>query len=840
LSDKLEPDAENLTIKGFTFDNLRIDNYYAQAGSNTNLITGNVIENNIFSNVMGTAVYLRDGRDAPGSYSSGVSVSYNKIISPASAGGVDYNAGSGILVYGAENSSIVSNVVTNPAYNGIQLARDNAMTVSGNIATGCAQPALQIAQWNDGTNTISDNTFSTTSTSKAAVRLYGFTNNYYPVFSFSGNTIQNSKYGIQIGREDTGLNDIINADYSFTGNTFTNITDHKLIVYLTSQASPAEVAEMDTYFAQIYGSGSRSQLITSSTPYTYVVEMGPVQNVTRGTYYWTIQAAINDAITTNGDHITVAAGTYNLSGMGGSVWEPVSVTKSLTITGAGSGTTILDATGSSDQCDVVAIRASNVTIEGFTIKNGTYGLRIPGYAYASNVSNLSFTDVVVEYNRASGVVFDGLTVKSDITFDECSFNHNGGRGLYSAGGTINNIELTNCIASYNVNSGVNLQGTQTNVTITGGEYNYNTGVASPEAYGSGIWLEYTTGAEINGVTAIGNGSIYPSHGIYVKSNSAQVDITNCEISNSLYGIFYLSVTADASNDATGNVISNCTYGLADFHGKGNTHTLNEISNCANGIYLGGTLGVLVIEDNILNDNPIQVKNVSTLGVPLDMNAVLANNTYDSAFLVGQVIYRGFAIDLVTGWNLISSPIVPEDLDMEAVLAPLIDGGYLIKAQDEAGNALIYNNGWINNMPDFAMTEGYYVKVNADCTLPIFGDPVSLPMTIDLATGWNIISYPYLTPEAAMTILQPLIDDGKLVKAQNDQGGTIIYNNGQWIDTLGNFETGEGYYVKVNAPTQLIHTAPSKGRSAGQNKSLDGRSKSKNTNSDRNIKPSIFN
>lgn len=316
------------------------------------------------------------------------------------------------------------------------------------------------------------------------------------------------------------------------------------------------------------------------------------------------------------------------------------------------------------------------------------------------------------------------------------------------------------------------------------------------------------------------------------------------------GIYVYAVgDGDISIDMQNNIISNFDYGLIVYEfgavPSGSIFNLsltngNSFDELDYAIYTGAVnwTSTPVVSGNIFLTNPIHFYDEDALNLSAYMPPV---NTYESSFLYGQAIYySGFSIDLVTGWNLISSPLVPENADMEAVLAPLIDGGYLIKAQNETGNSLIWNGtAWINNIGDFQMAEGYYVQVNADCTLPIFGNPVSLPMTVTLNPGWNIITFPYMTDQAAMTILQPLIDDNKLVKVQNDSGGAIAYNGVFWIDTIGSFETGEGYYVKVNATTSITYGSPSKGRNLNQDKSLDGRSESKNNNSVRNNKPSIF-
>ena len=78
-------------------------------------------------------------------------------------------------------------------------------------------------------------------------------------------------------------------------------------------------------------------------------------------YFRTIQAAI-DAVAENGI-VHVAAGTYN---------EAITIGKSLTLQGEDKTTTIIDGTGI-DAHYGIHITASDVVVQGFTIKDFTYG-----------------------------------------------------------------------------------------------------------------------------------------------------------------------------------------------------------------------------------------------------------------------------------------------------------------------------------------------------------------------------------------------------------------------------------------------------------------------------------
>lgn len=175
-------------------------------------------------------------------------------------------------------------------------------------------------------------------------------------------------------------------------------------------------------------------------------------------------------------------------------------------------------------------------------------------------------------------------------------------------------------------------------------------------------------------------------------------------------------------------------------------------------------------------------------------------------------FQQHTIPLSVGWNLVSSWLEPDDPDMLSVFADLISAGYLVKVQDEAGNSMAQDTqgAWLNGIGNFQDTEGYYVKVNAACDLVITGTSVSLPLSVPLQTGWNIISYPLDTAQDALSQVQPLINSGLLVKVQNEAGDAIAQDTqGVWQNNIGDFVTGEGYYIKVSGITQITFTAPAK-------------------------------
>ncbi len=203
-------------------------------------------------------------------------------------------------------------------------------------------------------------------------------------------------------------------------------------------------------------------------------------------------------------------------------------------------------------------------------------------------------------------------------------------------------------------------------------------------------------------------------------------------------------------------------------------------------------------------------------VPVTLSDITLRNEINHPILPDAVSGAGIyikptlVIPLHTGWNRISSWVIPSDLSLPAVFGQLMEDGHLIKVQDDSGNYFLklLSGIWQNTIGDYQMDEGYYVRVNADCDLVIKGSCIILPLTVQLYAGWNMIPFPYRDPQAAMSVLQPLIDANVLIKAQDEAGNAIVKNlSGVWIDGIGNFEEGESYYVRVASDTQIVFDLP---------------------------------
>ncbi len=168
---------------------------------------------------------------------------------------------------------------------------------------------------------------------------------------------------------------------------------------------------------------------------------GPTCNVP--TDYATIQGAVNDAGCTT---INVAAGTYT---------EHVTVNRSVVLNGANMGTlgsstsrvpeSIVDGT---DTDAAFIVNADNVTIDGFTVRNGSNGGFQSGIWSAGTNDNLVIQNNVITANAVGVGPFCGTncTIQRNLFDSNNKGGSAGGTAIYlenSTGLTINNNEFRN-------------------------------------------------------------------------------------------------------------------------------------------------------------------------------------------------------------------------------------------------------------------------------------------------------------------------------------------------------------------------------------------------------------
>jgi len=160
----------------------------------------------------------------------------------------------------------------------------------------------------------------------------------------------------------------------------------------------------------------------------------------------TIQSAIDSSV--NGDEVIVAPGTYH---------ERIVINdKSITLKSSGGATqTIIDADGSGDAVTISAPQGvyadRNVTVEGFTVQNGTRGIRASGnYNITVNGSVISNNQggVSLYTDRYAGDYLIFNLNDSTISNNNSSSNGGGIYGYYHAQAYIKNSSIVDNSAAF--------------------------------------------------------------------------------------------------------------------------------------------------------------------------------------------------------------------------------------------------------------------------------------------------------------------------------------------------------------------------------------------------------
>ena len=176
------------------------------------------------------------------------------------------------------------------------------------------------------------------------------------------------------------------------------------------------------------------------------------------------------------------------------------------------------------------------------------------------------------------------------------------------------------------------------------------------------------------------------------------------------------------------------------------------------------------------------------------------------FTVASIINQ--EVNLSAGWNIASWNVIPENMNIQEILQPIIDDAKLLKGVDENGNILQQMPwGWVNSIGNMANTEGYQIKITEPCTLSTTGLIVALPMDIPFISGWNLMGWPAQSAEDAQTAFTALINTNHLVKVIDQSGNILQQMPWGWVNNIGSLSPGQGYQVKVSSNCAITINQP---------------------------------
>ena len=336
------------------------------------------------------------------------------------------------------------------------------------------------------------------------------------------------------------------------------------------------------------------------------------------------------------------------------------------------------------------------------------------------------------------------------------------------------------------------------------------------SFSGASWLSYSAYPKFTLSSSYGNKTVY----FKVKNSAGESNVISDLIS-------YKDEGGECHNmDWTPVVYTNSTtaYGVVTIDGipasEGDIVAafVGEECRAVNSVvlYNGKAYVTLVIQGEIKENVSLKIGDMSECTVYNVNQRIQTNpgNSIGSPPNYLQIQYTPFVdqtIHLNTGWNLISMYVMQDDMSPASVFESIMSEIVQVKSTSETYDP---------NLPDFlntlkTLTEGYgyWIKVNDQVQLNVSGKPIDT-VSIQLNEGWNLVAYPYQQSQPVVQALEG-IDSGLLQLKSTDK--TYDPNLPDFLNTLKNFESGEGYWIKVSKATLLNFPQPVNTKSKSGNR-----------------------
>lgn len=153
------------------------------------------------------------------------------------------------------------------------------------------------------------------------------------------------------------------------------------------------------------------------------------------------------------------------------------------------------------------------------------------------------------------------------------------------------------------------------------------------------------------------------------------------------------------------------------------------------------------------------------------------------------------ITLPAGWSGLSSYLMPENTDIEAMLNEILPELIIIQTMTE----FYYPASGTNTIVNWESQSAYQIKLSEEVTLTITGQPEQ-NKTLQLNEGWNLMPIVSDSPVAVGDLFANITNDVIVVKAVAD---VSIFWPAYSINTIGMLQPGKAYFVKMAAPAIVI-------------------------------------
>jgi len=164
------------------------------------------------------------------------------------------------------------------------------------------------------------------------------------------------------------------------------------------------------------------------------------------------------------------------------------------------------------------------------------------------------------------------------------------------------------------------------------------------------------------------------------------------------------------------------------------------------------------------------------------------------------------IELPAGWSGISSFLLPDDPELNALLYPITYP--LVYLSNFEG--VYWPGGNVFTLDTWNVYSGYTIKVEWETQLPVCGDEVQNKI-VNLNSGWNLIPVFSSVP----VDIESLFGGLSGFQIAKDGAGLGVYWPQFGINTLGVVKPGKAYFVRMTIPGSIDFSSASKIKSAEQ-------------------------
>ena len=168
--------------------------------------------------------------------------------------------------------------------------------------------------------------------------------------------------------------------------------------------------------------------------------------------------------------------------------------------------------------------------------------------------------------------------------------------------------------------------------------------------------------------------------------------------------------------------------------------------------------------------------------------------------VGFVL--SYDVELVSGWNLISLPLIPLNSTITELLRDVAEGIERVWAYDASTGEWYYYDlkAGVGDLKEMKDGLGYWVKTSEGMILTVFGfeqpPPPATPRAYSLAAGWNLIGFKETEPMTVSEYLRgvPYI---RVIAFDPGTGRYVILGDNDLLIP------GYGYWVALSEPGTIF-------------------------------------